>query len=193
MSILIRPFSPADAEAFRALRLEALRLHPEAFGAAFEDEAAGDAASFAASLAKPLPNLVLGAWREGDPAPVGMAGLYADRGRKLAHRGHIWGVYVRDAARRHGAARLLLLRLLEAARGGSLDVVLLSVTAGVPGPRALYESLGFAAYGTEPAALKPGPGEWRDIVLMALDLRGGSWRGGGRQCRLGGEERGGNP
>ena len=173
VTIFIRPFIPDDAAAFRALRLEALRLHPEAFGAAFEDEAARDPASFAAGLAAPPPSLVLGAWLPDDPTPLGMAGLYADRGRKLAHRGHVWAVYVREAARRHGNARLLTLRLLEAARVAPLDVLLLSVTAGVAGPRVLYESLGFVARGVEPAGLKLGPGEYRDMVLMALDLRGG--------------------
>ena len=171
MEFLIRTFTAEDAAAYRTLRLEALRLHPEAFGAAVEDEAARDAASFAADLA--APTLVLGAWQADDPVPLGMAGLYADRGRKLAHRGHVWGVYVRETARRHGVARRLMQRLLEAARAGPLDVLLLSVTAGVPGPRALYEDLGFVAYGVEPAALKLGPVDWRDLILLALDLRRG--------------------
>ncbi len=171
MTILIRPFAPDDADAYRVLRLEALRLNPEAFGAAFEDEAAREPASFTPGLAAPPPSLVLGAWWPDDPAPLGMAGLYADRGRKLAHRGHVWGVYVREAARRHGIARRLTLRLLDAARAAPLDVLLLSVTADLAGPRALYESLGFVAHGVEPAGLKLGPGDYRDMVLMAFDLR----------------------
>ena len=46
----MRQLGAGDAAAFRALRLEALRLHPEAFGAAWEEEAALDDAAFAARL-----------------------------------------------------------------------------------------------------------------------------------------------
>jgi hypothetical protein len=40
MTLSIRPLLPDEPEFYREIRLEALRLHPEAFGASFEDESA---------------------------------------------------------------------------------------------------------------------------------------------------------
>lgn len=173
MSCTIRAFTPADAAAFRAIRLEALRLHPDSFGAAFEEEATRDAAAFAAGLPQVPPDVVLGAWAPGEPAPRGMVGLHAERRRKLAHKGHVWGVYVRAAARGQGIGHKLLEAVIAAARGAGLETLLLTVSAEAPAAHALYVGLGFRAYGTEPRALRLGPGWHADEVLMALDLRGG--------------------
>jgi ribosomal protein S18 acetylase RimI-like enzyme len=171
MTAIIRAFTAADAAAFRDIRLEALRLHPEAFGAAFEEEAPRDAAAFAAWLPKVPPDMVLGAWLPGDAAAQGMAGFHAERRRKLAHKGHVWGVYVRRAARGQGLGRLLLGAAIAAARDAGLETLLLTVSAEAPAAHALYVDLGFRAYGTEPRGLKLGPGQHVDEVLMALDLR----------------------
>lgn len=173
MSALIRAFIPAEDAAFRDIRLEALRLHPESFGAAFEEEAPRDAASFAAGMPKDPPDAVFGAWLPRDPAPQGMAGLQVERRRKLAHKGHVWGVYVRRGARGQGLGRLLLEQAIAAARDAGLETLLLTVGAEAPVAQALYLSLGFRAYGTEPRGLKLGPRRHVDEVLMTLDLRGG--------------------
>ncbi|MFC7473796.1 GNAT family N-acetyltransferase [Dankookia sp. GCM10030260] len=173
MTSTIRAFAAAEAAAFRDLRLEALRLHPDAFGAAYEEEAPRNAAAFAAWLSQAPPDAVFGAWLPGEAAPQGMAGFNAERRRKLAHKGHVWGVYVRDAARGRGIGRLLLGRAILAAREAGLETLLLTVSTAAPAAHALYLSLGFRAYGTEPRGLRLGPGRCVDEVLMALDLRGG--------------------
>jgi ribosomal protein S18 acetylase RimI-like enzyme len=171
MAAIIRPFGPDDAAAFRAIRLEALRLHPEAFGASIEEAEASDVAAFAAGLPKRPPDAVFGGYLAGDPAPVGMAGFFVQRARKVAHKGAIWGVYVRAAARGQGVGRMLMDRAIAEARGAGLETLLLTVTAEARAARTLYEALGFVAYGTEPRGLKLGPGRYLDEVLMALDLR----------------------
>jgi GNAT superfamily N-acetyltransferase len=172
MAAIIRPFGPDNAAAFRVIRLEALRLHPDSFGAAFEEESPRDAAAFAAGMPQDPPDAVFGAWLPGEAAPQGMAGLYAERRRKLAHKAHVWGVYVRKPARGHGLGRLLLKRVIGAARSAGLETLLLTVSAEAPAAHALYIGLGFRAYGTEPRGLRLGPGQHVDEVLMALDLRG---------------------
>jgi GNAT superfamily N-acetyltransferase len=168
----IRAFTTAEAAAFREIRLEALRLHPASFGADFEEESPRDAAAFAAGMPQYPPDAVFGAWLPGEAAPQGMAGLYAERRRKLAHKGHVWGVYVRKPARGHGLGRLLLEQVIGESRGAGLETLLLTVSAEAPAAHALYVGLGFRAYGTEPRGLKRGPGDYVDEVLMALDLRG---------------------
>ncbi|WP_431270575.1 GNAT family N-acetyltransferase [Dankookia sp. P2] len=172
MSVMIRAVTMADAAAFRAIRLEALRLHPGSFGAAFEEESSHDVASFAAGLPRDPPDAVFGAWLPDDPEPLGMAGLYAERRRKLAHKGHVWGVYVREAARGQGIGRAMLEGAIAAARGAGLETLLLTVSVEAPAAQALYRGLGFRAYGTEPRGLRLGPGHYVDEVLMALDLCG---------------------
>lgn len=172
MSALIRAFTPEDAAAFREIRLEALRLHPGSFGAAYEEEAPRDAAAFAEGLPQVPPDAVFGAWLPGDPMPQGMAGLYAERRRKLAHKGHVWGVYVRRAARGQGLGRRLVEAAIEAAQEAGLETLLLTVSAEAPVAQALYAGLGFRAYGTEPRGLRLGSCDYVDEVLMVLYLRG---------------------
>ncbi|MDO9709488.1 GNAT family N-acetyltransferase [Paracraurococcus lichenis] len=172
MTAIIRPFAAGEAAAFREIRLEALRRHPEAFGASIEEAEGSEVAAFAAGLAKPPPDAVFGAWLPGEAAPQDMAGFFVHRPRKVAHKGAVWGVYVRAEARGQGLGRMLMQRVIDQARGAGLETLLLTVTEAVPAARALYESLGFLAYGTEPRGLRLGPGHYVDETLMALDLRG---------------------
>ena len=51
MNFTIRPLGFEDAALYRAIRLEALAAHPDAFGAAFEEEAARPLEAFAERLA----------------------------------------------------------------------------------------------------------------------------------------------
>ena len=172
----IRSFTPAEAAAFRALRLEALRLHPEAFGTAIEEAEPRDVAEFAAGLPKHPPDAVFAAFLGDDPAPRGMVGFFVQPGRKMAHKGTIWGVYVRASARGQGLGRRLLDHAIAEARGAGLEILQLTVSDAASAARALYESLGFVAYGVARRGLKLGPGRYVDEVMMELDLRD-AWRG----------------
>jgi ribosomal protein S18 acetylase RimI-like enzyme len=58
--------------------------------------------------------------------------------------------------------------LAQAARGG-LRSARLEVVADNQNAIALYRSLGFTAYGREPAAYRLGEREW-DLLLMTRDL-----------------------
>ena len=177
MAAIIRPFIEAEAADFRDIRLEALRLEPGAFGASYEEAKGTGVAAFAAGLPKRAPDAVFGAWLPGEAKPQGMAGFLAHRPRKVAHKGAVWGVYVRQAARGQGLGRVLLRRGSATARGAGLETLLLTVTEEARAAGALYEAMGFVAYGTEPRSLRLGPGRYLDEVLMALDLRDGVGRG----------------
>ena len=164
LPIRIAAFSPADEPVLHALRLEALRAHPEAFGSSVAEESAGLPAWVAAHLAA---GQVSGAWDEGTLA--GMAGLWREPGEKARHRGGLWGMYVRPPWRRRGVAAALVRHALDRAAATGLEQVHLAVGAANPGARALYESLGFVAYGVEPRALKIGDA-YVDEVLMVRRL-----------------------
>jgi ribosomal protein S18 acetylase RimI-like enzyme len=163
MSFMIRPLRADDAALYRDIRLEALQLHPEAFSAAFEQEKAQPLSWFEQRLAA---NTVFAGFR--DQQVLGIAGFVSETGMKRAHKGHLWGMYVRPAARGTGLARQLVEAVLEYARS-RVELVQLSVIAGnVPALR-LYGSMGFVAYGLEERALKV-DGRYFDEVHMAKRL-----------------------
>ena len=109
-------------------------------------------------------NYIAGAWLGGQL--VGAAGFHRLDGAKIAHRGNLWGVYVKPHARGHGIARSLITDVLAYART-QVKQVHLSVVSGNESARRLYEDLGFAIYGTEPRSLLV-EGHYLDEHLMVL-------------------------
>jgi ribosomal protein S18 acetylase RimI-like enzyme len=148
--IAVRRLLPAEAEAFRAIRLEALATCPEAFATTYAKQAADPPGYFAETLRAAA---VFGAFR-GEEI-VGMAGLRREPGDRKQHKGVLWGMYVRPAARGLGLGRALLRAVLEYARGEVEQVLLLVVSDNRRAVR-LYESEGFVSYGLERRALKQG-------------------------------------
>ena len=160
----IRRLEPeADATIFRQIRLEALRTNPEAFGSEFAAESARPPDWFAEQLSA---SAVFGGF-QGDDL-VGMAGFSVERAPSRAHKGILWGVYVRPRARSAGIARSLVRTVLDHA-AGKVETVNLVVERGNMNARRLYTSLGFAEYGLEKNALKVGD-RYFDDVLMAKPL-----------------------
>jgi RimJ/RimL family protein N-acetyltransferase len=164
---MIRRLVAGDADAFRRVRLDALRLHPEAFGSAYEDEAALDRTQFVERLSA-SGFTRFGAFDE-EGRLVGLAGLRMDPGAKQRHKAHLFSMYVDASHRGSGLARQLVETVITAARGAGAVVLHLTVTVGnVPAQR-LYRRLGFTTYGTERRSLRVG-GRFHDEELMALDL-----------------------
>ena len=157
-----RRLGATDAEAFRALRLEALALAPSAFRSVLADEEVQPLAKFAGRLES---GAVFGA---GAPL-LGVAGFYREAETTRRHIGWLWGVYLRPAARGTGLARALAQTVIDHARGEVDWLRLAVVTTNAPAV-ALYRSLGFTIHGTEPAALRLA-GVDHDEHLMSLDLR----------------------
>jgi ribosomal protein S18 acetylase RimI-like enzyme len=158
---LVRRLVTADAALYRELRLEGLRIAPTAFGSSFEAESQGDLAAFEGHI---TGSYIAGAWLAG--TLVGVTGFFRLAGTKVAHRGNIWGVYVRPDARGRGIARALMTDIIAFARQEVRQVHLSVVTENVPAI-ALYEHLGFTTYGTEPRSLLV-DGRYRDEHLLVL-------------------------
>jgi RimJ/RimL family protein N-acetyltransferase len=161
--IQIRRLTPVEGVAYREIRLEALRLNPEAFGSTFEAENVRPLAHFSERIAScPVFGAFCGA------ELVGMAGFWAREGIKDAHKAMLWGMYVRLNARNMGVGR----RLAEAVIGFArehVEVLQLTVVSENEPARRLYASLGFVEYGIERKALKQ-DGRYYDEILMAKDL-----------------------
>ena len=164
----IRILNAADAGAFRALRLKALETEPAAFSASVEDHRATGVAETAARLSPdPANHFVVGAFLDGEL--VGTAGFFRERGLKVGHKGHIWGVFVSPHVRGAGAGRSMLQVLLsQAAKIEGIEQIVLTVATAQRSAITLYQSLGFRTFGTEPRALKLG-NKYVDQLYMILD------------------------
>ncbi|RYD89606.1 MAG: N-acetyltransferase [Sphingomonadales bacterium] len=143
----MRKLGQDDAAAFRAIRLEALEAHPEAFGADLQDEADRDVEWFARWITGSAVFAAFDADRM-----VGIAGFFKVDGRKSAHMGKLIAMYVRPEARGSGAALDLVEAVLAHAEGQVIQVHLGVAVGNAPAIR-LYEKAGFEIYGTEPRAL----------------------------------------
>ncbi|HEV2676726.1 MAG TPA: GNAT family N-acetyltransferase [Aliidongia sp.] len=168
-AIGIRPLTQADAAGFRALRLEGLRLAPDAFSAAYEDEVERGEAEFASRIPDAPPSAIFGAFRDG--RLVALTGLAVRPGAKERHKGLIWGVYVAADARGLGLARRLLDTAIAHARTiEGLEILQLGVAVTNEPAKALYGAAGFEVFGIERKALRLAPGRYVDEELRMLEL-----------------------
>ncbi len=159
----LRRLLSENAPIYRAIRLEALQNSPDAFSSTFEVENDRPLDWFGARLADAF---VLGAFRGSQL--VGVAGFYVQPGPKHAHKGMLWGMYVRPQHRAAGVGRMLVDAIIRHARRHVELLQLFVVSENAPARR-LYSSLGFVEYGIERHATKY-RGEYHDDVLMALPL-----------------------
>ncbi len=164
---MIRRLEPSDVDAFRAVRLDALRLHPEAFGASYEDEAALDRAEFVERLA--TPGLVRFGAFDAHGALVGLIGLQIRTDAKQRHKAFLFSMYVAATHRGAGLAQQLVAAVIAEAREAGAVVLQLTVAAGNAPALRLYRRMGFTTYGVERRSLKVGE-HFHDEELMALDL-----------------------
>lgn len=162
----VRALGPTDVDAFRRVRLEALRLHPEAFGAAYEDEVLLDRAQFAERLAAPRFTR-FGGFAGNDL--VGLVGLQLRTGAKELHKGHLFSMYVDVAHRRSGLSEQLVNAVIAGARDAGALLVHLSVNSSNTNAKRFYQRMGFTVYGVERRSLRISD-RFYDEDLMVLDL-----------------------
>lgn len=145
---------PVDAEAYRALMLEAYARHPEAFTSSVEERAALPLAWWQRRLdASPqATQWVLGAFDGG--RLVGAAGLEFETRGKARHKATLFGMFVASDARQGGFGRRLVDGVLDlAASRDGVKLVQLTVTEGNAAAQGLYARCGFEVFGIEPFAV----------------------------------------
>ena len=161
----LRRLTVPDAPHYRELRLEGLRLYPEAFGASWEDEFARPLAWFEERIEH---NALFGGGPPASPVLAGVAGLLVPKAAKLRHKGVLWGMFVRPEAQGAGLGTALVARVIEHA-AQVVEEIQLKVVASNTAALRLYARAGFEQYGVDRRALKVGD-HYYDEVLMALKL-----------------------
>jgi RimJ/RimL family protein N-acetyltransferase len=155
---MVRRLVPADAQAYRALMLEAYERHPEAFTSSVAERSAQSMAWWEGRLKEGggATDMVFGAFRKG--ALAGVAGLNFETREKARHKCTLFGMYVPEEHRQAGLGRALVDAVLQEARSRSgVKVMQLTVTEGNRSAQSLYERCGFVQFGLEPLAVAVGP------------------------------------
>jgi GNAT superfamily N-acetyltransferase len=159
----IRRLTPADVEAYRQVRMEALRTSPSAFCSSVEEEQLQPIEFFMRRLED---NHVFGALTD-DARLVGIAGIVREDRRKRAHQANVVGMFVAADFRRQGIGGALLDRVIACAREmDGVEALKLSVMSAQDDARSLYEARGFTAYGVEPRAIRVEGRDYDEVYLI---------------------------
>jgi RimJ/RimL family protein N-acetyltransferase len=147
-SVAIRRLTPADAAAFKTLRLFALEESPTAFASSHHEEKDIPVSTFAERLAFQPDQGRFGAF-DGDGL-VGVVALGREGMQKLSHKAFIWGMFVHPGHRGKGLSKALLAQAIAMARSvPGIRQVNLTVNAANIAAIRLYEATGFGVFGRE--------------------------------------------
>lgn len=175
-AVRIARIAPAELSAYKRLRDEGLRLHPDAFDADIESEQARPPESYLGRLG--LSETLGGSFLLGasiDKELVGMIGLERQSLQKLRHSAELNSMMVSPRHTGKGVGLLLVNALIaEARKAIGLEQITLRVSTSSESAIRLYERAGFQACGVLPHAIKlvDGPGQVRyfDKLTMVLIL-----------------------
>ena len=151
--MFVRTLTSGDAQAFRALRLEGLRMSPEAFGAHIDDEEQLPLAEFARRITPTQWAWVLGAFHS-DNVLRGVMGWFREHGAKREHQSMLWGAYVGASHRCSGYGAALLSSVLERVDAvPNLRRIQLYVGSENVAAKSLYSKFGFRFVALHPESL----------------------------------------
>jgi RimJ/RimL family protein N-acetyltransferase len=166
-TVTIRPGTEEDAPAYRELRLEALRNHPEAFSSDYETALAKPMSFWTQRLRFNDPdNGATLYFAAHDGLLIGMCGITHTDAPKQKHSAYIVSMYVRPEWRGLRIAEELITTCLDWGRAQGIKIVKLGVTTTNTPAIRCYERCGFQVYGTEPQAIYH-DGAFYDELLMA--------------------------
>lgn len=165
----IRVLDEHDARFYQELRLNALKINPEAFGSTYEREVKFSLEMVVERIKPTEGKFVLGAF-DNNGSLVGIVAFVRESGLKTVHKGNVFGMYVAPEKRGLGLGKSLLLELINKARAcEGIEQINLAVMSENDYAKKLYNSIGFKVYGVEQRALKY-DGMYFDEDFMVLRL-----------------------
>ncbi|KQV27812.1 acetyltransferase [Rhizobium sp. Root1203] len=144
----IRMLGADDVEAFRRIRLEALRAEPSAYASSLEDWEGLSKDEWTRRL---LDARVFVAFQQDDP--VAIMGMITQAASKMSHRATVVMVYVRETMRGTGLAMRVLDRLVTHACDCGIRQLELAVSIENAAAKQFYARAGFVEAGLIPSAL----------------------------------------
>jgi GNAT superfamily N-acetyltransferase len=159
-AIKIRRIQADEVEAFRQIRLEALRTEPAFYASSYEDWVDLPIEEWQRRLNEPVFVAFLG------DEPVGITGLRRQPSSKMAHRATLVMVYVRKPLRGSGLAKNLLHVSADCARDLGILQLELAVSAENPAAIRFYKRQGFSEVGRIPGGFRHEGREIDDVVMV---------------------------
>lgn len=154
----LRKLGTVDAEAWAAIRYEAVEKHPFAFGAPLPDKPAMLVERFNRIITSQADETLIGASSHTEA-------------EKQRHKADLWGMYVTPSHRGSGVGELLVHAAIDQASAwNGITQVHLSVSEVATEAKRLYEKVGFREWGREPRALC-WQGQCVDYRHMVLQLK----------------------
>jgi RimJ/RimL family protein N-acetyltransferase len=149
MGISYRKLAAEDAIAYRNIRLESLKAHPESFGSTYEAQSKLPHLMFEKALVQPYDErFVLGAFSQDEL--IGICGFVPSNDFDLPHTGTLIQMYVRVTYRGRRIGLNLVKEVLQTAFNiPDMEKVILGVNAGNLSAIRVYEQAGFQTYQSE--------------------------------------------
>ncbi len=157
---MIRLLTQDDFTIWKAIRLEALKEHPQAFSGSYEEESLRSDEEWK----KRLKDSCVFAYFDNNKI-AGVVGYYPHQVKKDAHRAEVYTTYLQSNSRNKGVMSALIQALAEHARKSGIEQLELDVTAHLSEAKKCYERNGFTVYGTKPRTLKIA-GKYYDTLMM---------------------------
>ncbi|MGE0282982.1 MAG: N-acetyltransferase family protein [Rhizobiaceae bacterium] len=158
---VIRQLGQGDVAIFKAIRLEALRLEPDAFASTATDwESLSDAEWNRRMTANP----VFVAFREA--FPVGVMGLLREQSSKTRHRATIIMVYVNAIERGRDTAQSLLDHATSFAQANGIRQLELRVNSANARAIRFYQRNGYQRTGFIPCACLHADEETDELMMV---------------------------
>lgn len=155
----VQRLAPRRWREYRALRLEALKTDPAAFGSSYEEEVRYPEERWTERAKSVLCAVSSGVL-------VGIISYVVSERVKTKHVATIYGVYVTPKHRGKGVGKLLMDSAISAIRKeGGVVKVKLDVNPEMRPAVALYKGAGFLVSGRERKEIKVA-GRYRDLLLM---------------------------
>lgn len=151
MTIIYRKLTAADAPTYRAIRLESLRLHPQNFGASYEQQKVLPKLHMEAVLEEgENGRFVMGAFEHDQLIGICAFVPFAPEDKPRQGDGMIIQVYVKAAYSGQKVGLGMMQAIIQAAfQQPNINEIVLSVKLGNVAAIRVYEQAGFTVYGID--------------------------------------------